>query len=92
MHQLCIDDGNIQPCVVEQLCHRRMVVSRGLHDHASLTVQAFELPCQFAQFTVGVTDFKGRDDDLSEGAHDGNRASAFGNVDANRVHLHSSNL
>ena len=37
-------------------------------------------------------DFKGRDDDLSEGAHDGNRASAFGNVDANRVHLHSSNL
>ena len=58
-HQLCIDDGNIQSCVVEQLCHRRMVISCGLHDHASLTVQAFELPCQFAQFTVGVTDFKG---------------------------------
>ena len=77
---------------MKQLCHRRVVISCGLHDHASLTVQAFEPPCQCAQFTIGVMDFKGRDDDLSEGAHDGNRASAFGNVDANRVHLHSSNL
>ena len=68
-----------------------MVISCGLHDHASLTVQAFELPCQFAQFAVGVTDFKGRDDDLSKGTHDGYHASAFGNVDANRVHVHSSN-
>jgi len=68
-----------------------MVVSCGLHDHAGLTVQAFELPCQLAQFTAGVTDFKGRDDDLSKGTHGSNRASAFGNVDANRVHLHSSN-
>ena len=92
MHQLCIDDGNIQSCVVEQLCNRRMVVSSGLHDHTSLTVQAFELPCQFAQFTVGVTDFKGRDNDLPKGTHDGNRASAFGNVNANRVHLYSSHL
>ena len=84
--------STIQSCVVNQLCDRRMVISCGLHDHASLTVQAFEPPCQCAQFTIGVMDFKGRDDDLSEGAHDGNRASAFGNVDANRVHLHSSNL
>ena len=68
-----------------------MVISCGLHDHTSLTVQDFELTCQFAQFAVGVTDFKGRDDDLSKGTHDSNRASAFGNVDANRVHLHSSN-
>ena len=59
MHQLCIDDGNIQPCVVEQFCNRCMVISCGLHDHASLTVQAFELLCQLAQFTAGVTDFKG---------------------------------
>ena len=59
MHQLCIDNGNILSRVVEQLCHRRMVISRGLHDHTSLTVQAFELPCQLAQFTAGVTDFKG---------------------------------
>ena len=92
MHQLRIDDGNIQSCVVEQLCNWRVVIPCGLHDHTSLTVQAFELSCQFAQFAVGVTDFKGRDDDLSKGAHDGNRASAFGNVNANRVHLHSSHL
>ena len=77
---------------MKQLCDRRVVISCGLHDHMGLTVQAFEPPCQFAQFTVGVTDFKGRDDDLSKGTHDSNRASAFGNVNANRVHLYSSNL
>ena len=52
MQQLCIDNGNIESSVVELPCHWRMISSCGLHDHTSLTVQAFELPCQLAQFTV----------------------------------------
>ena len=44
---------------MECLSYWQMVISCGLHDYARLTVQAFEPPCQLAQFTVGVTYFKG---------------------------------
>ena len=86
MHQFGIDNGDIKASAVEQPSHWRMVVSSGLHDHAGFTVQAFEQPCQLAQFTVGVKHLKGRDYHLSKRTHDGNHASAFGNVNTNRVH------
>ena len=59
MHQFGIDNGDIKASAVEQPSHWRMVVSSGLHDHAGFTVQAFEQLCQFAEFTIGVTHFKG---------------------------------
>ena len=41
MYQLCIDNRNIQPCAVKQLCHRHMVISSDFYDHAGLTGKAF---------------------------------------------------
>lgn len=35
-------------------------------------------------------DFKGWDHQFSKGPHDGNHSLAFGNINANRVHSHSS--
>ncbi len=67
MRQFCIDGGNIKVFIVEHPGHRRMVISCGLHNHTRLTAQAFEPPCQHTQFTVGVTYFKGWDNDLSKG-------------------------
>ena len=66
------------------------VITRGFYHHTGLTVQAFEQPCQLAQFTVGVKHLKGRDYHLSKRAHDCNHALTLGNIDANAVHSHSS--
>ena len=91
MHQHCIDYRDIKPRVVEQPGHRRVVITCGFHHHTGLAVQAFEQPCQLAQFAVGVKYLKGRDYHLSKRAHDCNHALALRNIDANTVHSHPPN-
>ena len=68
-----------------------MVVAGRLHDYTGLTVQALDHFCQVDQFIVGVTYFKRFDHRFLTGTHDCNHALAFGNIDANGVHCHSSN-
>ena len=68
-----------------------MVITRGFHYHTGFTGQASKQLYQLAQFAVRVMDLKGRDYHLSKGTHDGNHALSFGNINANRVHVSTSN-
>ena len=50
------DYGNNYTCFMEIPCCLFVIASRIFHKHTGLTEKAFQEPCQFLEFTLGVTD------------------------------------
>ena len=82
-----IDYGNKYSRFMEILRDGFIVTPCIFHKHTGLTGKAFQKPCQFFEFTLGVAYLKGGGYYLAEGAHDGNHALSFGHVNSYCIHF-----
>jgi len=70
--------------------NRKVIAARVLQNYPHLTVQAFQVVCQLFEFAGGVAHFKRFGYDLAERAHNSDHAFAFGHIDPNSIHGHTS--